>query len=142
MPVEITFQNKNYILFVVKYNDCLIWYCHLRRVKNLCANSMPNWAPKIRKGSLEYKVPASYFAINDNQLLRNTAVVDSCFYRKGHDKVLGCSHFCYITATSPQRICLSSRGKWNYSLSGRKKECFIVVRGGLWRLFNNILMSK
>lgn len=40
--VEITFRNKNAMLFIVKYNDCLICYCDLqRRVKNLWANPMP-----------------------------------------------------------------------------------------------------
>lgn len=129
VPVEITFKNKNYVLFVVKYNDCLIWYCNIRRVKNLCANSMPKWILNIRKVSLEYKVPASYFVININQVLHNTAMLDSCFYRQGHSKVLGCFHFCYIPATDPKRFCLSSRRKWNYSLYSRKKGCFILVRG-------------
>lgn len=38
VPVEITFRNKNAMLFVVKYNVCLIRYYGLRREKSLCAN--------------------------------------------------------------------------------------------------------
>lgn len=103
---------------------------------------MAQWVLQMRKSSSKYNVPSLNSCCDGSQVLHNKVLVDSCFYRQSHCKVLGCFHFCYIPATNPKRLCLSSRRKWNYSLYNTKKECFILARGILWKLFNNILMSQ